>query len=277
METTLSLRELHDVELNILQEFHNFCEGHKLTYYLIGGTLLGAIRHKGFIPWDDDIDVVMPRKDYEKFLELFQHNNKVSYLKLAFWGNIQNYYSPTAKVFDNRFEMQESNITTVCPLGPWIDVFPLDNMSDNYENAVKLFKKVVLWNRLKCGKVVAHNKNTFAHFLKRIISKCLFCIPLSYIIRKIDTISQRYRSDTFTKYICIVTVGTYGIKEIMPREWFESRELHAFEDKQFYIPAGYHNILTNLYGNYMTPRKPAYVHFDIANTDCDGGLKEGHK
>lgn len=265
MEQKLSLEQLHHIELEILQEFHNFCEEHALTYYLIGGTLLGAIRHKGFIPWDDDIDVVMPRNDYEKFLTLFEHDNKISHLKLAFLGHTPNYYCPTAKVFDSRFEMHESNIRITCPLGPWIDVFPLDNMSDDYRAAVALFKKISFWNHLKCGKTLLHNKKTFKERIKKLISKCLFCIPLSYILEKINTTSRYYASNSFTKYVCVVTVGTYGLKEIMPREWFEKRELHVFEDRKFYIPTQYHNILTNLYGDYMTPRKPAYVHFDMGN------------
>ena len=76
MSRELSLQQLHKIETDVLQVLHDFCEEYNLTYYLFAGTLLGAIRHKGFIPWDDDVDVLMPRSDYEKFLKLFPKHNK---------------------------------------------------------------------------------------------------------------------------------------------------------------------------------------------------------
>lgn len=266
MTAEMSLKKLQKMELEVLQKFHSFCEEHSLTYYLIGGTLLGAIRHKGFIPWDDDIDVVMPRADYEKFIRLFLEKQQEQLpFKLATLANTQNYYQSFAKLFDARFPMIEPQIRIPCPLGPWVDIFPLDNMSDNYNTAVRFFRYMTLWRKMRGWKVALFNKLTLKDFVRRFLALCLAPFPRTWLISQLDKRAKRYAGASLSKYVCVVTMGTYGLKEIMPREWFEGRELHSFEDKQFYIPSGSHHILTNLYGDYMTPRKPVYIHFDITD------------
>lgn len=253
MTKKLSVEELHHTELEIMQEFHNFCEKNSLTYYLIGGTLLGAIRHKGFIPWDDDIDVVMPREDYEKFISIFEQNNTNKHLKLATPQLTPNYHVPTIKLFDSRWTMEERNLRRPCPLGPWIDIFPLDNMSDDYEKATKLFWRVAKVRRLNVCRNMKPAHKKLNNLIREPLAFILGFLPRTYLLNKLNKLASCYQSSEFSKYVCVVVLGTYGIKEIMPSQWFANRELHVFEDRKFYIPKGYHNILTNLYGDYMTP------------------------
>lgn len=262
MVAQLSLEKLHNTELEVLQKFHDFCELHSLTYYLVYGTLLGAIRHNGFIPWDDDVDVGMPREDYEKFIKLFlAESNKHLPFKLAIPSNTPNYYLPFAKLFDSRFPISESKTRKPCLLGPWIDIFPLDNMPEDYTKATKLFRHVKKINKLNSIRNVKSSSNGIKRILRESMAAILRLLPREYLLNELNYISSRYHSDTFSKYVCVVVLGVYGTKEIMPSVWFQNRELHHFENRKFYIPTRYHDILTNLYGDYMTPIKTG-EHFE---------------
>src|SRR5690554_4415622 len=121
-----TLKKLHNVQIEILNQIVKICNQNKLTYFLIGGTLLGAIRHKGFIPWDDDLDIAMPRKDYEKFLELCQ-----GYLGDEYYLHCSKtdpkYWLPFAKVRKNNTIFEEKSIQTInSHKGIYVDIFPLD-------------------------------------------------------------------------------------------------------------------------------------------------------
>ena len=263
MDSKLSLKKLQGVELEVLQAFHDFCEENKLIYYLTAGTLLGAIRHKGFIPWDDDMDVLMPRPDYEKFLQIFERKNKIPHLKLATPNNTENYYTPVVKLFDNRFAAKAPHLRFPCPLGPWIDIFPLDNMGNNYSEALRLYKLVGIWRKIRPWRTLTPACHTgIRYYVRNLVTKILDLRPASYFLNKIHHTSRRYENKEFTNYVGVVSFPGYGLKEIMEKSIYEERILHPFETKQFYIPKGWHEILTRFYGDYMTPRKPKGVHFD---------------
>lgn len=256
MTTQLPLEKLQHMGLDVLQKFHDFCEANGLVYYLSAGTLLGAIRHNGFIPWDDDLDVVMPRYDYEKFIKLFlEEQNKHWPFKLAIPSNTPNYYLPFAKLFDSRIPLIEPKTRKPCLLGPWLDIFPLDNMSDDYKKATKLFWHVKIIYQLSACRNIKPSYSKFNILIREPLAVLLHLFPRTYLLNKLNHIACRYQSSKPSKYLCQVVLGAYGMKEIMPSKWFAHRELHIFENRKFYIPTGYHDILTNLYGNYMTPVK----------------------
>ena len=122
---------LQEEGLKILSEFHRICEAHNLLYILDYGTLLGAVRHKGFIPWDDDIDVSMPRKDYEKFLEVCEYSLKESFL-LQTNKTDPNYFYPYAKLRISDDRLKENLVSHFDMIhGPWIDIFPFDYRFDD--------------------------------------------------------------------------------------------------------------------------------------------------
>lgn len=141
----LNKKEIQNIELNILLEFSKFCNENKLRYYLVGGTLLGAIRHKGFIPWDDDIDVCMPRPDYELFISNFHSDNSCLKLCCNKFGNLK---APFAKLKDTRtivvndILVNDNDIDT----NLWIDIFPVDGLPDSECNRKKHIKKQVLYD-----------------------------------------------------------------------------------------------------------------------------------
>ena len=129
--------EIKSIELEILKEFNAFCQKNNLRYNLAGGTLLGAIRHKGFIPWDDDIDVCMPRPDFCRLIS--EYKGEDSKLKLVYRG-IDGYDAPFAKIIrtdtfvKNRFSSRETDKHL------WIDIFPVDGLPENIEEVKKIYK-----------------------------------------------------------------------------------------------------------------------------------------
>ncbi|MBQ8445584.1 MAG: LicD family protein, partial [Opitutales bacterium] len=123
--------ELKQIQLGILDKVHEFCEKNGITYFLSSGTLIGAVRHKGYIPWDDDLDLYMPRADYDKFIKLFSANSPEN-TKLLSLETDKKYQYPFAKVIDDRTEMVETAVGESFKIGVYIDVFPVDSVPDNF-------------------------------------------------------------------------------------------------------------------------------------------------
>jgi len=130
-----SMEEIKKIELGGLITFHNFCMAHDLKYSIAAGTMLGAVRHRGFIPWDDDIDVFMVRKEYDKFLSLMRHGNK---LDNADWVLEEGMVYPFVKLVHKNTIAYQPNIRKEYATGVWIDVFPLDNCGSTVQECRKL-------------------------------------------------------------------------------------------------------------------------------------------
>ena len=251
-------KTLKNVIRNNLQVFHNFCEKHNLTYYLSDGTLLGAIRHKGMIPWDDDADVCMPRKDYNKLLSLAQKIDlpyKLEHFKLN-----KDYIYPIFKFTDTRINIKAYYGDSYYQTGVWIDIFPLDG---TYEN-LKLRKlhynitkglRFLFQLRTRNYSVPTDKTNKFKHFVKKNIKPIIFfiikIIPKSFFFTLMDKCASH---KNFDKTKIVGNLYTFiSIKASHQKEWFAARELSEFDGYKFYIPFGYDGYLTNLYGDYMTP------------------------
>ena len=126
MENKLVFEEIREIQNQILKKFDQYCTIKGYQYCLWAGTLLGAIRHKGHIPWDDDVDIAMPRSDYERLLSDFK-NNPIDGVRLVSFKSCKNYYYPFAKLSDNCSQMKEKNIKQQ-DYGVFVDVFPLDTI-----------------------------------------------------------------------------------------------------------------------------------------------------
>ena len=127
-----NLRKLQLVDLEILIRIRDFCEANQITYYISGGTYLGAVRHQGFIPWDDDVDVAMPRDSYEKFITLFPESIKGSDMKLITYKNTENsFYHYPIRVESDKVKMKYTGAVNEKVISAWVDVFPLDGMPSN--------------------------------------------------------------------------------------------------------------------------------------------------
>lgn len=248
----LQLEELKQIELNILKNFHLYCEKYHLRYFLTGGTLLGAVRHKGFIPWDDDIDVFMPRADYDKFIANFPADPLNETLQVVSVDTLKGYYLPFAKLMQRGTILKEE-VSSDLELGVYMDIFPLDNMSDDYEMACKLFNSTSCLRKLLAIKNVAPSSTrAIWKNLVLLVAKISTCwLPRTYILRKLIKKSTVYKGKNLSRFVCAVVTGTYGIKEILQGEWYAEGVLLPFEDSSFFAPKGYRQILEHFYGNYM--------------------------
>lgn len=249
----ITLSEQKELQLGLLESVHNFCEKYNLKYVLTYGTLIGAVRHKGFIPWDDDIDIAMPRSDYQKFIELSKINPIDKNISVVSIQTDKRCVYPFMKVYRNDTEVRE-NISSSFTTGVWIDVFPLDNMSDNLVVATNLFNKVKRLRKIKEAELWVRNDQVslwkgillvlYGYLLR------LF-LPLKYLIPSIEKKARLFESNTLTRYVCVVVLGTYGISEIMESTAFSQRCTLPFEGKQRYVPKDWDYVLTKLYGDYM--------------------------
>ena len=249
----LTLQELKEIELDILKVFDAFCKENDIKYYLSHGTLLGAIRYKKFIPWDDDIDLLIPRDDYNRMLNLFKDTDK--YHLFAFEKD-QNYLYPIAKLCDMTTRKDEFGYNNGVELGVDIDLFPLDAWDDDLNKAkqeVKYIKKNMF--RLGLSKL---KKPDSIHPIKRFVKGIIMIIfKMRGSKRYIKNILKAsYRTEQEGKnYLGCKAWCVYGEKGIIPADVFADTVDIEFEGEKFPAPIGWDKYLTCLYGDYL-PEPP---------------------
>jgi len=250
--TRIDMQGLKEIELKTLKTFRDVCDKNNLRYYLVGGTLLGAVKFKGFIPWDDDIDVSMPRKDYEKLIELY-NNEEVGDTKLLSYRNNKEIYVGFAKIVNTRTTLTEAGYIPVNGMGVFIDVFPLDIISNSIKE-----QKVIMANIQKKKSflyLIQADKlpriNIIKYFLKMTVRGVLGIVGHSFVLKRMDAVAKR-DFDKETNNI-VNFFGAYKEKEIANKKWFEEITMLNFEDDAFACPKGYHEYLTQIYGDYMPP------------------------
>ncbi len=244
----LNLEELKKAQLNILDVVDNFCKENNINYFLDCGTLLGAVRHKGFIPWDDDIDIGMMRGDYNKFLKLFNEKNERYHLSTC---EIENdFLYPIGKVLDTNTILYEPNKETGLKLCINIDVFVYDNAPDNEDECNKMFKKRDLYNKLRFIQLYP-NKYDHTSLIKKIerffLKIYIKFLPKNYYTKKVVNNSKKYINKE-TKRIGNFMSQT---KFTCDKEIFNSYTNVLFEGKKYPAPKEYDTYLTNFYGDYM--------------------------
>lgn len=244
----INLSQLKIIQLDILVAVDEFCKENNIKYSLSGGTAIGAIRHKGYIPWDDDIDIMMTRANYEKFISSYDDGNGI--YKLHCLENDAKYAYPYAKVEDTRTILNENS--TAETLGINIDVFPVDALGDTKEESEEIIGRISkLRFKLKVKLILPGEKNSFVKKLGICVFKILFS---PYNMRKLAEQIQniaKYSYNKSKKKYCGVVVWGYGKKEIVPSSLYDKYFRVDFEAHKFLMLDDYDTYLSSVYGNYM--------------------------
>ncbi len=245
--TSIKLDELKKVELALLLEIHKYCNENSLKYYLWAGTLLGAVRHNGFIPWDDDIDIVMPRHDYLFFI----NNFKAANCSVDSPENRKEHQFTWAKVYNNTTYKYEPirYINNFIP-GVDVDIFPLDGFDLNINEIEKLNKIRTKLIRARSYAKRRPTKNTnIITILKNIIS-WIYSTQTNKINLKLNNLTSM---NDYKNSIKVASSADANIVYplIFESAWFGDGKLIDFEGYLFYAPCDYDNVLKVLFGNYM--------------------------
>lgn len=244
-----------EILIETFKAFDKFCDDNNIKYFACGGTAIGAVRHKGIIPWDDDIDVCMLRDDYNRFVELKEKCIGTRYTIVDY--NDQGYYLPFAKFMDNNttiWEVEENSFI----LGVFIDVFPLNYTDDSNKENKKFQHKYI---KAFTDYVTAQKKYSFARLIKKQGVTGLKLYVKHLIYRSIQSLLfQRFKNlDEFIKNnkegnFLLNYFTPYKVeKETFPKEWFQTQIEVPFEDTSIKLPNGYEMYLTQLFGDYMVP------------------------
>lgn len=256
-----ALRRMQLEELAILREFVHICMRHGLRYYIIGGTLLGAIRHGGFIPWDDDIDVAMPRPDYERLLKISSEEFVEPFSLSTFETDDSNHY-PWARMTSSRMKLVNHMANTPRTEFAWIDLIPLDGMPDGtVSRALHKAHLSFWWNLnqiIQFDRLVDQHRRRGA--LGRLSIKVASCfkwlsrfVDYKTCLRKLNEVLSSCPFESRSKDI-VNYLAAYGFDEIFPRSAFEQGAAYRFEDMELIGPADADVVCTQIYGDgYMTP------------------------
>lgn len=250
-------------ELRILLEFNRICIKHNIVYSLGYGTLLGAIRHKGFIPWDDDVDVIMLREEYNKFIAVVKQelSNDFAYVD---HDVEEKYYYSYAKLRSNSVELKEASVDHLgIHQGVWIDIFPYDAIPSDEKEALDHKNNIKKYHNRFVASVLAHVQPKETG-IKKVVKKTLKSINrktrnINYFRNKWFNQQHRmlikFNHHDDLKYTCVATNFTdheYHAS-VLTRETLLNTISHTFEGHQLPIIAPYHEHLSAIYGDYMTP------------------------
>ena len=243
---TNNLKKIQEVELSILKYIDKLCRENQIDYFLIGGSLLGAVRHAGFIPWDDDIDIGIKRSDYNKFVKLC---NDSRYKILT--PETAGYYYNFIKIIDSKTKLVEKSVREIVSMGIYVDVFIIEDLPGDYKEAYRTFKKM---NRIRKG----INRYSLVPTLRKNLIKMAESFIMFYFgfNRKLLKLQKKYATlankfvNAKGEYIYI-SGGAYNEKDIVPRKYFAKSIDLQFEDMLCKCPICYDDYLKYLYGEYM--------------------------
>lgn len=251
----IGLEERKKLQLEMMDEVDSFCRKNNLTYYLAFGSLIGAVRHKGYIPWDDDMDIMMPRDDYNKFAALFPRDGIYRFLVP---GITQNYPYAFGKIIDIRTVKNEPIRSKYQVIGLDVDVFPIDNYPDNLDEAVMWCEDISRTQKKLNKQFARFSKGR--NIVRTIAKNMIICFwntldslgicTVNKTVLQLDKLSTKYNTKE-TNYCGISAISTYGVRKRNRKLVFDSAIEMDFEGHKYFAPSGYDEYLTDTYGDYM--------------------------
>lgn len=241
----MEIAELRSIQLDILREIDAFCRKHGIRYFLCYGSLIGAIRHKGYIPWDDDIDISMPRPDYERFVREFSSSRFVLLDK----SRDKNHPYLYGKVSDPETIVKE-NYDCPIEVGVNVDIFPIDGLPDDKKESDRLCEKLKKLRRMLEVKrlYVSKDRPLWKNILHVSGKLILLPVPDCCILRHIGKLQQRYPYEN-ASWVADLNFG--GKERRVPKSLFERTVEVDFEGGKFWAPEGYDTWLRSIFGDYM--------------------------
>ena len=253
----MNLDEYKQIVIRMLDCIHKVCVENHIHYFVAYGTLIGAVRHDGFIPWDDDVDIWMLGEDYERFVQAFSKNDKGYYILSS--ETSPNYFNIFHRICSKEGILKLKGVTNIENLGPFIDVFPIYKAPEDYD------KRMEFYEEIKKANLDVHFSIPFRYYLtnslKRQLSiarSCLKRFKKRYFVgtkqlKKIrHEIMTKYENTDSDCYYAVYDLTRISDKRVFSRQDIEEAELHKFEDIEVMIPKSYDRILTRIYGDYMT-------------------------
>ena len=257
MKRKIELEEMKRIQLEILDDVDRFCRAQGLRYSLCGGTLLGAVRHKGYIPWDDDIDIMMPRDDYEQFIRSYKSDKNI----VIDLREVPTTVELCVKV-SRKGTLMTDKLLGRSLWGINIDIFPIDGIPADYQ--ALLDEILHLRNRLGqiCPFYKVVHTDKILWFIKYCIKRIIYFYPGSFLSLKerINRLASQYNLDAMP--LGAAVFGSYGKREVIPSDTFMHFTDICFEGKNYMAIQDYHTYLHALYGEYMKlpPEKDRVSH-----------------
>lgn len=262
-----AISRIQNVIFPILCEIDAFCRERDIHYFLCAGSCLGAIRHKGFIPWDYDADIMFPRDDYERFIYEYSSYTGRKYEIGALEIN-PNWKRQFGRVWDKKTVLKHKNLNDI-EVGACVDLFPIDGFTDNNFLAIIYLKYMRLLEFLAFNveKKNFHEKERYK-LLKKALHFTLGPLGWRFFSNRMNRLAQKYPFSC-SKYAGVWIDPHYGKREIMDRTIFERSTYMSFNGASFPVPASYDTYLTNLYGDYMSVPKGSVEHCYMQIDDWD--------
>lgn len=244
-----SVKDVQNKIYDVMLYVHKLCKNNNIKYFLSGGTLLGAVRHKGFIPWDDDADIMFLREDYERFLQAASKDNDARF-KIGSIRNDVNWTRPWARVWDSKTIVEFDSISDSA-IGVYVDILPIDGLPDGMM-AFKLFNYRIKWlNTLRNAAMRTSFVEGEKHrFIKKIIGLFAKRHSAYHYASKVDRLCASYKNNK-SNFCGVSVLSHYMEKERFSEKCFEKTVEMDFEGSRFMCPSGYDAYLRQLYGDYM--------------------------
>lgn len=260
-------KKLCAVQIDMLKAFIEICKNNNLQYYMLYGSALGAVRHGGFIPWDDDIDVGMPREDYEKFITIARSALPEHYF-LQHHTTDPDYPTDFAKIRDCRTTYIETTCKNIkMNHGIYMDVFPIDGYPED-EKVRKKIERKLFWMRISVSRYFYLENVSVKFKLARVIASVLYPSK-DKTVEKIDELAKKIPFASASTVKCFG--GAWGKREILPKELFGQGSVWSFEGIEVLLPENADGYLSHMYGDYMKlpPEEKRVPHHYVTAVDFD--------